>query len=177
MDAPQMSKIARSRFVRHIIGDYPMTTSNKLRSIIRRMLKLFRMWRFTVLVNNLTKDLYTDDFYRGWYEDEPLKYKSAHDITVIFENKLILVRNKAKREFIANRIRESALKNGYVQHPTHAGKEDSTLLQVQPDKGEKLIDVFPNGFLRELITKEWKFIALLLPLVTALVGYLIGRYN
>lgn len=137
--------------------------------IIQLMLKLFRMWRFTVQVHKMTSEIYLDGFTQEAFRYEDVKYPEVEICVERYEKRLWLTKKKDKRKEVANRIKDMALKNNYLHHPVVKGQEYSVCLKLT-EKGENFIDVFPPGLLRELISKEWKFIALLVPVAAFFTG-------
>jgi hypothetical protein len=130
------------------------------------------MYRFTVLVHKLTKELYTDDFLYEATKDDEVRYPDVDKCTSEYAKRLVFIRNQTKRLQTAERIKDAALENQYIQFPQRKGRMYVDLLQVHGKKGENFIDVVPNGFLRELIAKEWKYITLLFLIVGWIAGYL-----
>jgi hypothetical protein len=126
------------------------------------------MWRFTKLVNKKNKQFYTDRFMYGMYKDE--KVKLAMKDTCLESFRVLLSRNPRKREFVALRTYESALANQYIKLVLGGRSSNIEYLEVDPNKGEKFIEMWFIGFMRELIAKEWKFIVIIPPIVTYILG-------
>ena len=150
-------------------------TASKLprKGILKRMFRLLQTWRYVRFVNKKTKSLFLDnELYKSHTStDEGFnRYPLRDECIVEFR---VYTKNKRKQEFVARRAYKMAYDRGYI-HPTVSdttSPRGSQAITAITDKGEHFIEGFGWGYLRELISVEWKFISI----VSVVLGYIIGR--
>ncbi|HEY1063934.1 MAG TPA: hypothetical protein VGE30_01415 [Candidatus Saccharimonadales bacterium] len=101
----------------------------------------------------------TDDFNKGWNNGE---FVGRTSLKACIEDYRIWSRH---REYKSKKICKSAEKSGFVAL-------DAGTISLTED-GERLVEGYIWGFLRELISREWKLISLLF----IAIGWVIGRYT
>lgn len=130
------------------------------------MLRLFRMYRLVKHINMKIGEENLDEF---WNEVNDNKFVYMVRVNKCLDDYKIISSNK---EYKRKKVFKSAEKNGYL-------KLDWEKILIT-DKGEDLIEGYGYGFIRELATKEWKFL-LILAFVIGLIAnphsYEIRGYN
>jgi hypothetical protein len=114
------------------------------------------MYRFVKHVENKIQKEYNEDVKYGWPDKS--HYIGGGDCLKDFS---VLAR-AYKKEYIIDSTCRYAVKNGYLDQ--HGQQLEMT------EKGKSLIEGYGRGFLREAITKEWKFVTLLLPILAFVLG-------
>ncbi len=130
------------------------------------------MSRFVRLVDKENKIIgYKDPLMVGFYDDEPDEHKFVSKDECISKFR-VFTRNKIKRQYIAKKTCEAALKSDFLVPGRH---NSILLLKVTPDKGEDFIEGLGLiGIIRELHKKDRDLIVFVFSVITFAVGIYVG---
>lgn len=127
--------------------------------IMRRMLRLWRMYRFVRQVNKKIDEENTDDFYKGINDG---RFVTEVDVDKCLSDFKLWARNRSYR---AKKICSSARKSEYIRI-----SYDSVRIT---EKGERLIEGFGWGLFREFVVQEWKFLLI----AASIIGFIYNPFS
>jgi len=109
------------------------TLNARIQGILGHMVKLFRMYRLTRIVEKQTKHKYKHP------SGDPYEYKKPTELEVS-EKFRVFSFNTGVREYVFSKTLEATIANHYVVKDIRGSAAGYYYLSVDPDKGERLIE-------------------------------------
>lgn len=130
------------------------------------MLRLFRMYRFCAVVKKEIIDQNKDEDIKAFLEELNSDTFYVNRETCLKRYNPWLTRHK---EHLREEIYRSSVENKYILRNKNNNQEIT--LNYKHKGGADLTEGYGWGFIRELLTQEWKLISL----VFLVLGYVVGK--